>query len=209
MGANIPSREVGGEAVHAAQQDLLDDAEVLDETGEVGKLDSTYKKLLTYGLLSRPDGLLKKKKEKQKRKLEDSEIVLQTSLSTTQSDSQFRRKQLKCLQRNMSFLSRSAEPFADLMASRAQYMHRIATAFQRTIAHEKKKGKWYQASTEDKAKYIQHVLKGFSISHFDLDAKESTDFSGGFGMDEEFIKKAMELAATLPEIYGSTGTGPR
>eukprot|EP00954_Amorphochlora_amoebiformis_P027595 1386430-Amorphochlora_amoeboformis.AAC.1 len=79
MGANIPSREVGGEAVHAAQQDLLDDAEVLDETGEVGKLDSTYKKLLTYGLLSRPDGLLKKKKEKQKRKVDITVIVLYSS----------------------------------------------------------------------------------------------------------------------------------
>ena len=70
MGAGVPSREVvGGESEGATQQDLADDAEVLADTGAVGDIGNVYNRLLTFGLVNRNDSYIKKKKDKQQRKV--------------------------------------------------------------------------------------------------------------------------------------------
>eukprot|EP00467_Chlorarachnion_reptans_P004776 CAMPEP_0114536254 /NCGR_PEP_ID=MMETSP0109-20121206/28888_1 /TAXON_ID=29199 /ORGANISM="Chlorarachnion reptans, Strain CCCM449" /LENGTH=477 /DNA_ID=CAMNT_0001719947 /DNA_START=1 /DNA_END=1430 /DNA_ORIENTATION=+ len=178
MGAGVPSREVGGEAEAAAEQDHADDVEVLAETCGIGDLDMAYARLLTFGLLNRNDSYLRKKRDAQQRKHADSEVVLQTSLSDEPGESQFRRRKLKCLQREMSFLSRPAEPFMDHMAGREQVLCRIALAFRRTMSHEKKHGKWYGATLEDKVKFI----KGWPVPvprSSDLEKAKSKDTKDG------------------------------
>jgi len=183
MGAGVPSREVaavGGGAEEAdIAGDIEDDQQVILQTRAPGDLDEAYQDLLQDGLIVRYDSYVKKKKDRQMRKKMDSKVVLQNSITEQPSESHFRRKHLKCLQREMSFLAQPADLYADVMGAREQVIFRMAVAFQRILAYEKKNGKSYQSSTDEKARCIEHFLKNIPTAFGEEEEEESKSKSDG------------------------------
>jgi hypothetical protein len=148
-------------------------------------LPEIYRTALSYGSIVTRNEHRQYKRQKLTKKTRDMDLIMQTK----PDHSRARRKQLKYLQREMSFLTHNADPFLHVLSARSHLLARAHLAFYRMTKRHELSGAPASESVKDKKRFVDSLIGPTA------DAPA----------DPAFVAKVMALINSVPECKGLTG----